>query len=36
VDEVLAIFRREGFAQAAVIGSVGHGTSENSGRLMVR
>ena len=32
VDEVLAIFRRDGFAQAAVIGSV----SEGAGRLIVR
>ena len=32
VDEVLAIFRRDGFAQAAVIGSVNQGP----GRLVVR
>ena len=33
VDEVLAIFRRDGFAQAAVIGSVSGGAA---GRLVVR
>ncbi len=32
VEEVLAIFRRDGFAQAAVIGSV----SDGAGRLIVR
>jgi selenide, water dikinase len=36
VNEVLAIFRCEGFAQAAVIGSVSAGTAETTGLLIVR
>jgi selenide, water dikinase len=36
VDEVLAIFRRDGFAQAALIGRVNDGGNEGPGRLLVR
>ena len=36
VDEVLAIFRRDGFAQAAVIGRVNDGGKDGPSRLIVR
>ena len=36
LDEVLAIFRRDGFAQAAVIGRVNDGSKDGPSRLVVR